>query len=278
MLFKNAFIPILSEHPFFCLPESVGWYGRWPEHFVGRDKGEWNTFSIHIVVDGKGYVDVDDRQYTLVKGDCYLYFPNQRQLYYSSKDEPWELRWVHFYGGSELTQFLIDRGFHRSSIWTLKDWSSFEQLYHDLLTEAEKHEAFHYSRLSYLTYGIIAEFVSNAIPLTTNKGTEVSDRLLKLLPQIQKQAHLPFILEEWAEQAEISQYYFCRLFRKLTQLSPLEFVTLCRLQKAKQLLIEKKEWSIKRIAIESGYINANYFNKKFLAHEGMTPTEYRQKH
>jgi AraC-like DNA-binding protein len=58
-------------------------------------------------------------------------------------------------------------------------------------------------------------------------------------------------------------------------MTPLSFITLCRMQFAKQWLIEQTKLSIKDIAERAGYPNASYFNLRFLEHEDMTPSEYR---
>jgi AraC-like DNA-binding protein len=93
---------------------------------------------------------------------------------------------------------------------------------------------------------------------------------------MQSKACEPFELDYWAEQAGVSTYYFCRLFKRDTQMTPMEFITLCRLQLSKQLLLDHKEMTIKEIALKAGYPSISYFNKRFLKHEGMTPTNYRE--
>ncbi|MFH5184535.1 helix-turn-helix domain-containing protein [Paenibacillus sp. TAB 01] len=92
---------------------------------------------------------------------------------------------------------------------------------------------------------------------------------------MQEQACRPFELDYWAAQAGVSTYYFCKLFRKVTQMTPMTFVTLCRLQLSKQWLLEKRELTVKQIANDAGYPSVSYFNKRFLEHEGLTPTDYR---
>lgn len=274
-MMRQSLLPTLSDHTFFCLPESVGWYWDRPDHSVNRAAGALNNFSLHFITDGKGYVEVDGVPVTLQKGDAFLYFPLQAQRYYSSKEDPWNIRWVHFYGPM-VKEFLIQRGFHRSPLWTLKRWEPLVQAYHALLEEAEQHKILHVPRLSTLTYGILAQFMNEAIPLTANKGTGGTERIVQLLPRLQEEACRPFILEEWAEQAGVTPHYFCKLFRKVTQMTPLGFVTLCRLQAAKQLLLEDPSLPIKEIALRCGYPSASYFNKRFMAHEGMTPSEFRR--
>jgi AraC-like DNA-binding protein len=210
----------------------------------------------------------------LTAGDAFLYFPIQWQRYYSSQDDPWEVRWVHFYG-SKLGDYLLERGLHQSNLWTTRQLKPLEQALQDLLLEAEESTLANLTKLSVLTYAVIAEFVNQAVPLSTQKQAATSELILQLLPRIQQEACKPFELDYWSQEAGVSSYYFCKLFRKVTQMTPMTYVTLCRLQMAKQWLLEKKDTTIRQISLDAGYPSTSYFNKRFLEQEGMTPTEYR---
>lgn len=271
---RHVMLPTLQDSSYFIFPESVGHYENFPDHFVDRAEGLWASFSLHFVIGGKGFVQLDGHVHTLRRGDAFLYFPYQKQLYYSSRDEPWEVRWVHFYG-SKLKEFLLDRGFHRN-LWTLTRWGELEEAYTQLLREAEEHNIVRVTRLSALTYTILVEFMSYASPQTANRGTEAADRIIALLPIMQQSACQPFTLEEWADRVGVSVHYFCKLFRKTINMTPMDFITLCRMQSAKQWLIEQPAWTVKNIAKEAGYPSTSYFNQRFLEHEGMTPGEYRR--
>lgn len=256
------------------LPESIGWYLEEPDHDVDRKVGTLNNFSIHFVLSGSGFVEIDGNQVLLKRGDAFLYFPMQEQRYYSSKDDPWNIRWVHFYG-SVLNQFLSEKEFHQYSLWTIHQLPLLEKAHEKLLLEAENHSFLHLSELSTLTYTFLMEFIRNASPKTSDRRPEIDDRIQKLLPIMQSRACEPFELDYWAEQTGVSTYYFCRLFKRATQMTPMQFITLCRLQMSKQWLLDNKEMTIKEIAQKAGYPSISYFNKRFIEQEGMTPTEYR---
>ncbi|MDD9269757.1 AraC family transcriptional regulator [Paenibacillus sp. GCM10023248] len=270
---RQVMLPRFQQSSYFIFPESVGWYTDHPGHSVYRQEGYYETYSIHFIISGKGYVEIEGDQHVLQKGDAFLYFPYQEQRYYSSKDDPWNVRWVHFYG-KHLKEFLLEKGFLRT-LWTLKRWTELEEAFHELLLEAENNGILRQTNLSTLTYKILSEFMSYAAPLTGNRGMESVDRILALLPMMQQKACEPFILEEWAELTGVSTYYFCKLFRKATSMTPLSFITLCRIQFAKQHLIEKETMPVKDIAALAGYASASYFNQRFQEQEGMTPSEFR---
>ncbi|WPP40617.1 helix-turn-helix domain-containing protein [Paenibacillus hunanensis] len=272
---RQSVLLTLQEQPYFCLPESVGHYNQQPEHHVLREEGALNNFNIHYVASGKGYVEIDGTVHELRSGQAVLYFPHQRQHYYSSEDDPWDVRWVHFYG-ERLHDYMIERGFHRHLLWTLRQRGEWEQAHLELLAEAEHNRMLHQAKLSTLTYAVLAEFVHQAVPLKNTRAGKAESRILGLLPQMQQEACQPFLLREWAERAGVSEYYFCKLFKAVVEMTPLEFITRSRLQMAKQWLLERPDRNIGQIAEDAGYPSVSYFNRQFMARENMTPTEYRK--
>jgi AraC-like DNA-binding protein len=275
---RQVHFPTILEQPYFCFPWSVGRYADMPDHSVTREAGSLGNFNIHVVAAGKGYIETEGKRYELRRGDAFLYFPMSAQRYYSSEDEPWDVRWVHFYGSEQLTAHLLERRMHRSAVWTLRQPSVWEELHEQLLDESERYKMLRPTRLSAYTYAVVADFVAQAEPLTENTaaGAGAFERIVRLLPAMQKKACEPFLLEEWAAAAGVSTYYFCKLFRKATRMTPMEFITRCRLQTAKQWLLERKEAAIGTIARDAGYPSVSYFNKRFLEYEGMTPSQYRK--
>lgn len=80
-----------------------------------------------------------------------------------------------------------------------------------------------------------------------------------------------------AEHANYSHYYLCNIFKKSTGTTINNYITTVRMEKAKELLKDKKI-KLYEVSKSLGYSNPNYFIKLFKKYEGCTPTEYREKY
>ncbi|MBE9211915.1 helix-turn-helix transcriptional regulator [Plectonema cf. radiosum LEGE 06105] len=72
----------------------------------------------------------------------------------------------------------------------------------------------------------------------------------------------------------LSQYHFCRLFKQSTGITPHQYLTRCRINKAKHLL-SKTELTITDIAFEVGLTNHSSFSRLFRKYVGVTPSSFR---
>lgn len=270
------YLPSFEEFNFFCFPHSVGKYDKPTDHNVNRPGGV-KDYSLHFVKNGKGYIELDNNLSTLKQGDVFFHNPHQKMRYYTSESEPWEIYWMQF-NGSGLSSFLLEHGFHKASLWYMKELTMLENAFIELINEMKSNHFFRPTKISALTYAILVEFVSNAVTFTNKRGTQNFDKIIKVLPMMQKDAHLPFDLEDWAEKVNLTPNYFCSLFKKVTRVTPIAYITKCRIQNSKQMLLENPDMAIKEVAINSGYPSVSYFNKIFMQMEGMTPTDFRITH
>jgi len=68
--------------------------------------------------------------------------------------------------------------------------------------------------------------------------------------------------------------YISRLFKKSTGLSPGEYLTKVRIDRAKSLMLSNPDLMVKEIAGMVGFKDAYYFSKTFKKETGMWPTEF----
>lgn len=81
-------------------------------------------------------------------------------------------------------------------------------------------------------------------------------------------------LTKLAARANLSTHYFASLFKQSTGFSPHQYITRCRIEKAKQLL-QQTELPIIEIALEVGFQNQSHFTRVFRQHLKVTPKAYR---
>ena len=90
------------------------------------------------------------------------------------------------------------------------------------------------------------------------------------------QAHLDeeLTLSQVAQQAHVSPFYFCKVFRKTTGMTLTEYIGRVRVEKAKDLLGDPS-LRISEVVYAAGFGSIPRFNSVFKRHVGMPPSEYR---
>ncbi len=101
------------------------------------------------------------------------------------------------------------------------------------------------------------------------------ERFKALIRSIESNLSEKHTVENAAKQLNLNPYHFCKLFKKLTGRTFIEYVNLCRVNEAERLLLETEK-SVTEIAGLIGCDNPNYFTKLFKQYRGMTPSQYRK--
>ena len=70
--------------------------------------------------------------------------------------------------------------------------------------------------------------------------------------------------------------YFRRCFKDATGKTPTQYLTELRINRAKQLLSDKKIFSVSSISESCGFADSLYFSTCFKKHVGMSPLNYRK--
>lgn len=77
-----------------------------------------------------------------------------------------------------------------------------------------------------------------------------------------------------SENVNTSRFYFCKQFRKVTGLSLTQFISRVRIEKAKNLLLNRN-LRVSEIAFEIGFQSLTHFNRAFKKINGQSPSAYR---
>ncbi|MGL6221188.1 MAG: helix-turn-helix domain-containing protein, partial [Lacrimispora sphenoides] len=67
----------------------------------------------------------------------------------------------------------------------------------------------------------------------------------------------------------------CRVFKKYKGTSPIEYFTKLKIEKAKELMIQFPDLSLRKISESLGFNDVYYFSKVFKKITGIAPSEMR---
>lgn len=126
---------------------------------------------------------------------------------------------------------------------------------------------FRFFRLAY-QYGYV---IGNE---NTATGREHTEKLKEVLSHIQAHYTENLTIDELAGLCHFSRAHFMSFFHRYTGMTCVEYINRCRLFHAAQFLAETDR-PVMEAAMENGFHNISYFNKKFRSQFGVTPKEYR---
>nr|WP_262910943.1 helix-turn-helix transcriptional regulator [Flaviramulus multivorans] len=106
-----------------------------------------------------------------------------------------------------------------------------------------------------------------------------SSRSVKLfLNELEKNLTETWTIEKMADSAGVGLTRFTFHCKQLTNLTPMRYLMMRRLEMSKKMLLENSDLSVAEVAFSCGFSTSQYYSTVFKKHEKCTPIEYRQKH
>jgi AraC-like DNA-binding protein len=103
----------------------------------------------------------------------------------------------------------------------------------------------------------------------------VDRRIRRSVELMHTQLDQDLTLKALAAASYLSPFHFARLFKKLTGLSPHNYLASIRATRA-QLLLAETDLSVTEIGTRVGYLSGSHFTKAFRLATGATPREFRK--
>lgn len=259
-----------------------------------------------FVLDGGCMYEIDGKEYELGPGDLLLMKPNVRHRAYVRPNERFHYYAAHFdfaYLG-ERYDFSVDEIYinqdyrHSAEIPEVEALTErpgvtlaepefpfvlsagggalyarcFEDMYAAYRSRHYGYELTMRAAMLQIIAGMLRE-------LTTEAGVQLRhpqrERVHQAIQYMREHYARHVEMSEIAEAVHLSAGRFRAIFREATGKSPLAYLTDIRMEKAKQLLLERKA-SISRIAERVGYAEPHYFSRLFKRAEGMSPRQYAE--
>ncbi|MFE8698657.1 response regulator [Cytobacillus sp. FJAT-53684] len=106
-------------------------------------------------------------------------------------------------------------------------------------------------------------------------GRLEADKIHQIKQYIIKHSHEDISLDALGKKVDLSPIYISKMFKEKLGTNYIDFLTECRIEKAKKLL-SNPDKSLKEITFEVGYHEPNYFSKVFKKVCSVSPKEYRK--
>ncbi len=116
---------------------------------------------------------------------------------------------------------------------------------------------------------------SNRIQGGAETKKDLSSRLKLAVKFIQKNLQEDITLAEMADKANLSPFHFHRLFKKVYEATPLQYLTHVRMKQARKLLAKSRR-PVHAIGTACGFENQSSFIRLFKQKFGWTPLDFRK--
>jgi AraC family transcriptional regulator len=120
---------------------------------------------------------------------------------------------------------------------------------------------------------VINAIADNRQTVAAPTGLEAA-RVVEVIRLVESDAARPIELKEMATTANMSKYHFLRVFRRLTGVTPHQYLISARLRRAALALASSRR-PVLEIALDAGFGDLSTFNRRFGTTFGLTPTRYR---
>lgn len=251
----------------FLYPLITGYFYYLPGYCLRRTS--FDSFLIMYIKKGACDIDFGNQHYRACENQIVLLDCYSPHSYYTS--EGWEAEWLHFDG-------VCARGYYEavtaggSPVITLKNNYRFEKYLHMIYMQFKDSPPIKEALINNYIVNILTELLigkeyrnANVLPASI-----IEDSIVYINDHLTDELSL----NELAEQASLSPFYFSRLFKKETGFSPHNYIITTRINNAK-FLLRTSDASIKNICFTTGFTSESSFCTTFKKETGITPSEYR---
>lgn len=205
---KQWVLPAPAYAHYVCYPEFLGHYNHFPQHAERRSEGVLNSYNLHLVFEGTGYVFQEGERIPMGRGSGFLFPRGAYQQYGSDPRRPWEVRWVHFNTAISLP-LLEEADQSRGYFFTFDPDAGLESIFDELFELSAVHETRSEPRFSALLYEILVTLLQNSEPLHGSVPLEIRHSIRRTADMIHKDCQRPWTLESMSRLAGYSSYHFC---------------------------------------------------------------------
>lgn len=232
-----------------------------------------NESLLIYVVKGKGTLN----GVTFHAGQFFFLPPNLETTMISDKKAPWVLCWISWKGiisenFARITERFEPCRFYSdpNSAMTMKLFSSF--IYSDF-SNADVDMAI--TGFSELIVSMCANDITPTDIQKKRNSSSLNAKYVEKAKKIMAEEYATITIEKLSERLFLNRKYFCEVFKRVTDISPHDYLINLRLNSS-LLFLEDNSMTLKQVSAACGYSTYNGYVEAFRKKFGITPREYRK--
>lgn len=234
---------------------------------LARDS--YDSFLIMYILKGTCFVTVGSHTMQAMAGQLILLDCYAPHAY--GTDSGFEALWIHFDGPMARSFYETIVSEKGSLLYPAHSDAIHRSLY-DIYDTFRSRAPIAEDQISGTITNILTDLLSSENTQQVSGQTQIG--ISEAISHINKYFYKSITLQELADIAALSPYYFSRVFARETGMTPHKYLISTRMANAK-FLLKTSLMSVKEVAFHSGFSDESGFCTAFKKQEGMTPKEYR---
>lgn len=238
-----------------------------------------NHYLIHYILSGSGTFSTNsgdkEKKYFLHAGDAFLIEPNKIIHYTADEAEPWTYMWIEF-DGLKAKEYLTGAGLdYKQPIYLPKSPEEGAAAFNYLkyIVEHPEAPAPEIMGYAYLLFHSLIQSCAETVHCPVN---HIRDYYIQSAVSFIEEHYMDNIsIEHMAAALNLDRSYFSKLFKKMTQKNPQEFLIQYRINKSCEFL-RATNMTIAQISSSVGYANPFHFTRAFKKVMGIPPEQWRR--
>lgn len=235
-------------------------------HFKKYKLHSHDYYEFEYILTGEGICMINNKEYKFKAGD--VIFINPLDFHEYQAEEEISTITVHF-NINNLDAELIDIVSINTCVIETTD--EMRKCFLDLLGEKKEKKKFRFLSYKNLLERTVILFMRER---NVNLNNELPKEIVYAVGYINQNFSKNLGLKSVSKMFGYSEAHFCRLFKKLTNQTFVEYLTNVRVTYAKNLLLGKN-YTIMQICHESGFGSVRSLNRAFRNKYGCSLTEYK---
>ena len=228
---------------------------------------------IHFILSGKGTLRISGREYALSGGQGFYTPPDKEICYTADKDDPWEYRWIGF-AGTNAVIALNSTVIPKNLVFSMQNVSQYSDRLRNAYIYGTTDEPGNELRMLSEVYSLLAD-LQGEFSAVQSGNAYAAEYVKRCISLIREYYNTDLTIGEMCDRVFVSRSYLFRIFKLYYNMSPSEYLTRFRLEKAREF-IRNDAQNIRDIGERVGFLSPSYFAKRFREAYGMTPKKYMQ--